>query len=103
MPRKKLGDILIEKGYLTPSELEYALQQQPAGSKRLGDMLVESGIITEEQLLDAISDRLAIPKLSLDSMVIDPMIIQKVPVDLARRYTLVPVFAIGNTLTLAMG
>ena len=102
MPRKKLGDILIEKGFLTPAELEYALQQQPASGRRLGDLLVENGIITEEQLLDAISDRLAIPKLSLDSMVIDPMVIQRVPVEMARRYTLIPVFSIGNTLTLAM-
>jgi type IV pilus assembly protein PilB len=102
MARKKLGDILIEKGYLTPAELEYALQQQPNSGMRLGDLLVETGIITEEHLLDAISDRLAIPKLSLDSMVIDPMVIQRVPVEIARRYTLVPVFAIGNTLTLAM-
>jgi type IV pilus assembly protein PilB len=53
-------------------------------------------------LIDAISDRLAIPRLSLDAMVIDPAVIQRVPVDLARRYTLVPVFSIGSTITLAM-
>jgi len=102
MLRKKLGDVLIEKGYITPEQLASALKQQTAGSLRLGDQLVESGMISETQLLDAISDRLGIPRLSLEAMVIDPMVVQRVPVDLARRYTLIPVFAVGNTLTLAM-
>ena len=102
MPRKRLGDVLIERGYVTPQQLEAALKDQPVSGKRLGDILVETGLITEDQLLDAVSDRLAIPKLSLDAMVIDPAVIRLVPVDLARRYTLIPVFAIGNTLTLAM-
>jgi type IV pilus assembly protein PilB len=102
MARKNLGDVLIERGFVTPEQLEKALHQQAVAGKRLGDLLVESGIITEEQLLDAISDRLSIPRLSLPSMIIDPSIIQRVPVDLARRYALIPVFAIGNTLTLAM-
>jgi type IV pilus assembly protein PilB len=102
MARKKLGDVLIEKGYVTPEQLQQALDKQPATGQRLGDQLVDAGVITEEQLIDAISDRLAIPRLSLDAMVIDPAVIQRVPVDLARRYTLVPVFSIGSTITLAM-
>lgn len=102
MARKKLGDILIERGFITPSQLEEALKQQPATGMRLGDLLVDLGALTEIQLLEAISDRLAIPRVSLGSMVIDPNVIGRVPVDLARRYTLIPVFAIGNTLTLAM-
>ena len=102
MPRKKLGDILIERGVITPVQLDKALHQQPTTGKRLGDLLVDTGVITEDQLLEAISNRLAIPKLSLTTMVIDPMVISRVPVDLARRYTLIPVFSIGNTLTLAM-
>ena len=102
MPRKKIGDVLVEKGYITTAQLEETLRRQQATGRRLGDLLVESGLITEDQLLDAISDRLAVPRMSLHQMVIDPMVIQRVPVDLARRYTLIPVFAMGNNLTLAM-
>ncbi len=102
MPRKKIGDILLERGFISAEQLETALSQQPTSGKRIGDLLVDTGVITEEQLLDAISDRLAIPRLSLGSMVIDPHVVSRVPVELARRYTLIPVFSIGNTLTLAM-
>jgi type IV pilus assembly protein PilB len=102
MPRKRIGDVLVEKGYITTAQLEEAIRKQQATGKRLGDLLIRNGLITEDQLLDAISDRLAIPRLSLQQIVIDPTVIQRVPVDLARRYTLIPVFAMGNILTLAM-
>ncbi len=102
MTRKKLGDLLIERGHVTPDQLEVALRQQATSGHRLGNILVETGVITEEQLIDAISERLQIPKVSLDAMVIDPAVISRVPVEVARRYTLLPVFAIGNTVTLAM-
>jgi type IV pilus assembly protein PilB len=102
MPRKRIGDVLVEKGYITSAQLEEALRQQQATGRRLGDLLVEGKLITEDQLLDAVSERLEIPQISLHQMTIDPMVIQRVPVDLARRYTLIPVFAMGNNLTLAM-
>ncbi len=102
MIRKKLGDLLVERGHISPDQLDVALRQQVTSSRRLGNILVETGVITEEQLIDAISERLQIPKVSLDAMVIDPAVISRVPVEMARRYTLLPVFAIGNTLTLAM-
>lgn len=102
MTRKRIGDLLIERGYITRDQLDEALQKQPDVGKRLGAILVESGAITEEQLINTISDRLGIPKVSLDAMVIDPSVIHRVPVEMARRYTLIPIFAIGNTLTVAM-
>ena len=102
MPRKRIGDVLVEKGYITPAQLEEALRRQQATGRRLGDLLIESQLISEDQLLDAVSERLEIPQISLHQMTIDPMVIQRVPVDLARRYTLIPVFAMGSNLTLAM-
>ncbi len=102
MARKKLGDLLKERGYIDDTQLQMALDEQKSTGKRLGHILVETEVITEGQLLEAISDRLSIPKVTLDAMVIDPAVAQRVPVEMARRYTLIPVFSIGNTLTLAM-
>ncbi|MBN1213735.1 MAG: Flp pilus assembly complex ATPase component TadA [candidate division Zixibacteria bacterium] len=102
MIKKKLGDLLIEKGYITPEQLEAALKEQLSTGKRLGSTLIEKGIITEEQLTATVSERLSIPKVSLTSMEIHPHVIQRVNVETARRYTLIPIFYIGNTLTIAM-
>jgi len=102
MVKKKIGDLLLEKGYINEEQLEKALKEQTSSSKRLGVILTEQGLITEEELMSTISERLAIPKVSLNSMVVHPHVIQRVNVELARRYTLIPIFYIGNTLTLAM-
>ncbi|MEW6049763.1 MAG: ATPase, T2SS/T4P/T4SS family [Candidatus Zixiibacteriota bacterium] len=100
--RKKIGDLLVDKGYITPAILHDALREQATSGKRLGALLVERGLITEDQLLDTISERLAIPRVTVTSMVLDPNVVQLIPVEVARRYLLIPIFAIGNTLTLAM-
>ncbi|HDL04514.1 MAG TPA: type II secretion system protein GspE, partial [candidate division Zixibacteria bacterium] len=98
MARKKVGDILIEKGVISEAQLEQALAEQKKTGRKIGQILVESGLITENQLIDTISERLKIPKISLDSMVIDPSVIELVPVEVARRYCLVPAFRIGDNL-----
>ncbi len=102
MDKKKIGDLLIEKGLITKAQLKECLQLQGFSGKRLGEVLTEKGYVTEDQLIDTISERLSIPKISLASMVIDPNVLRHVSVEVARRYTLIPIFEIGNTLTIAM-
>jgi len=52
--RKRIGQILCEKGYLKQSQLEQALTEQKIGKYRqLGQILLEHGYITTEQLDEA--------------------------------------------------
>jgi len=102
MVKKKIGELLLEKGLISPQQLEEGLKEQALSGRRLGEILVDRGRITEEQLIDTVSERLSIPRITLPSMVIDPQVIRRVSVELARRYTLIPIFEIGNALTLAM-
>lgn len=100
--RKKIGDLLVEQNLITPAQLQGALKVQAETGKRLGAVVVDQGLVTEEQLVDVIAERLDIPRITLDQIVIDPEIIRRITVDIARRYTVIPVFAIGNSITLAM-
>jgi len=102
MAIKRLGEILIDKGLITKDQLEKLLREQETSGQRLGEILVENEYITEDELLEVMSERLKTPKITLDSLIIDPQVIKTVPVELARRYTLLPVFRIGKTLTVAM-
>lgn len=52
--KKRIGQILCEKGYLKQSQLEQALTEQKVGKYRqLGQILLEHGYITTEQLDEA--------------------------------------------------
>jgi type IV pilus assembly protein PilB len=99
---KKIGDILIEKGLITQEILDQALTIQRQTGKKLGQVLVDEQYITENDLADAISERVGVPKLSLQNLVIDPELLRLVGFELAKRHQVVPVFRIGNTLTIAM-
>jgi type IV pilus assembly protein PilB len=99
---KRFGDLLIEKGLLTPAQLAGALQEQGRTGLKLGQILRDKGLISEDDFVDVIHTRLGIPKLVLDNLVIDPAIVELVPLSLAKKHQLIPVFKLGGTLTVAM-
>lgn len=99
---KRIGTVLLDRGYITEEQLNTALKIQSGTSKKIGDILVETGIISEDQLVEVIAERLNIPKLNLSSMVINPLVINLIPVDMAKRFKIIPVFKMGNILTVAM-
>lgn len=53
-PEKLLGEIIVEKGFSTKYQVNYALDEQRK-ENRLGVLLISSGIIRQEQLDDALS------------------------------------------------
>jgi len=53
--QRNLGDILLEKGYLSIRELSSALLRASLSRQKIGVYLREHGLLTEEQLLDALS------------------------------------------------
>ena len=53
--QRNLGDILLEKGYLSIRELSSALLRAALTRQKIGAYLREHGLLSEEQLLDALS------------------------------------------------
>ena len=69
---KRLGDILVESGFLNASELAEALSTQKETGKRLGEVIVESGLMTEFDILRAVSSQYDYPIIDLTSIEVDP-------------------------------
>ncbi|MBU1318424.1 MAG: Flp pilus assembly complex ATPase component TadA [candidate division Zixibacteria bacterium] len=99
---QRIGDILIEKGVITEEILQQTLTIQTKTGKKLGEVLVDEKFITENDLAEAISERLGVPKLSLENISIDPDLVKLIGYEIAKKPRLVPVFKLGNTLTVAM-
>ncbi len=66
------------------------------------EVLEESGMITSEEITQAIAEQYGMETVSLRELDIDQDVIDALPADLARRYTVVPVFKRGNELTVAI-
>ena len=68
----RLGEVLVDSGYLSEEQLEQALSvQKTSNGKKLGDILLDLGIITENQLADALQKRLKVPLVDLRNVSID--------------------------------
>ena len=99
----RLGDILIDDGCITETQLKDALDIQKKGnSKRLGALLLDEGIITEIQLLEALSRRLTIPLVDLRRVSVDREAVAMVPKGVAVKYNILPIAKDDGNVTLVV-
>lgn len=68
---KRLGDILIESGFLTAAELAEALSKQKDSGKRLGEVITEMGLMSEFDVLRAVSSQYNYPIIDLNNVEVD--------------------------------
>ncbi|NLC38886.1 MAG: Flp pilus assembly complex ATPase component TadA [Clostridia bacterium] len=104
MRRKKLGELLMEKGLITEEQLLQALQVQKenGGQPRLGKILVNLGFVTELSITEALSLQLGVPLLNLFEHPVNQDIFRLVPEALVRRHKAIPFQRTGDSLTVAM-
>ena len=69
---KRLGDILVESGFLNATELAEVLSTQKETGKRLGEVIVESGLMSEFDILRAVSSQYNYPIIDLAGIDVDP-------------------------------
>ncbi len=99
--RKKLGEILVQQGRLTPDQLNDILRLQRETSKPFGQILVEKEILSSEELTRILGEQLGIPHVWLRKGLIDPQVVSVLPKEKAVRFQVIPMFRVRNTLTLA--
>ena len=104
---KRIGELLVEGGILSQSQLEQALFAQRKDGRKLGQLLIELGLVTEVQLTQTLSRQLSVPWVSLYHVDFSRSLLNLVPRDTAERYCLVPIFVRrvrkqGDTLYVAM-
>lgn len=100
--RRRLGEILVASGALTPSQLEHALTEQAALQLPLGQALIKLSYTTDEIMRQALSAQLGVPYIDLGHVIIDRTLGQWIDRDYARRHALLPIARVGRTLTVAM-
>ncbi len=99
---KQLGDVLLERGLLTPAQLHEAGARQRELGRSLGRVLVDGGVLTEAQLVAALAAQIGIDYIDLGEAVIDGSAAALVPGSVCRRNTLIPVGFDGGRLKVAM-
>jgi hypothetical protein len=90
-PNKRLGELLVEGGLITPAQLQSAITHQKIARGRLGSNLVALGYISEEVLMDFLSVQTGVPQLDVRNITVAPQILKLVPQRLADQFTVLPI------------
>ncbi|HTR44310.1 MAG TPA: ATPase, T2SS/T4P/T4SS family, partial [Thermodesulfovibrionales bacterium] len=98
----KLGQMLIASNIISEEQLRQALNLQKKDGGRLGTNLVKLGHVTEDNLVSFLSKQYGVPAINLSEYTIDPPVIKLIPIEMARKYLIMPVTRVGATLTIAM-
>lgn len=102
MPQRKIGQILVDLGYLNDDQLWDILEEQKQSSGLLGQVAVRMGMVTEDQVTEALAEQWGMPVINLAETNIPPQVLEIVPETMAEIYKIMPVSMRDDTLTVAM-
>lgn len=99
---EKLKYDLVRAGLVPYETIESAQEIANAQNINIGQALINSGILTEESILKFLEAKLHIPYVDLDDYTIDDKCLKYININDAKRYRIIPLFKIEDTLTVAM-
>jgi type IV pilus assembly protein PilB len=103
MAIRRIGQILVDLGYIADEQLEMLLDEQRRRPGELLGKLAESmGLITDEQLAQALAEQMAMKVIALGDLNISTSVIQLVTEPMAQLYKIIPIEFKDDTLTIAM-
>ena len=102
MAVRRIGQILVDLGFVTDEQLEMLLEEQQQNpGQLLGKIGEEMGLITDEQLVQALAEQLNMQVISLEETKVPPEILDEVTDTMAQLYRVIPVKSAPELLTIA--
>ena len=98
----KLKYDLVREGLLDYNQLIDSIDRSREQQTNLGQVLIQNNIIKEESLLNFLEKKLHIPYVNLDDYTIDTNTIKHIREEDIKKYKIIPLFLIEDTLTIAM-
>lgn len=101
-PPKRIGDLLIEAGYITEAQLVEALSESKRENMPLGSTLYKLGFITLKQLKDTLQKQQGFDIVNSDQLTIQEKVVNILPEDFIKTNKVIPVSSDGRTLVVGM-
>ena len=99
--RKKLGEILVGWGVVTPEQVEQVSTKVRGSGKRLGDALIEAGMASEEQVTKALANQFGMEYVDLGANGVASQVNAKlIPDELIKKHMILPLNKNGGRLQL---
>lgn len=101
--RKKLGEILLSRGYVSQEQMDRILSLKAQGNReRIGSLCLKEGFITDGQLAQSLAEQSNLEYVDLSRFEPDDALISSVPLDLMYRYQFIPYQKKNGELVIAV-
>ena len=99
---RRIGQILIDLGYLTDDQVDMLLEEQTRHpGELLGKIAEDMGLVSDDQLALALAEQMGMQVVSLAEAEIPAEILSEVTESMAQLYRVIPLKLDGNRLTVA--
>ncbi len=101
---RRLGDLLVQKGYISDEQLASALAAQKEGGRKklLGEILVELDYCSEDEIVECLAAEYGVPYAKLEARLCDPKVVDVLPREYVENNLVMPLFVVRGTLTIAV-
>ena len=102
MKKKKVGELLRDRGQISPADLEMVVNEQRGKVIHLGELMLERGLVAKQDLADALEQVSLVPYLDCTTIVPETEAIKLIPRAMAERYCILPIRVDQKNLVVAL-
>lgn len=96
-----LLDLVVSNGVIDQRQADELREEQAASGKTMRQLIIDDGILAEDDLLGMMAAYQGCEVVDLTSFTIDPDVIQCIPANVARMYSVLPISQTTGTITVA--
>jgi general secretion pathway protein E len=100
--QRSLGEVLVKANLISAQHLQQARQIQRKDARRLGEILIDNGWVTPQRLAMALSLQLDLPLIDLKRHAVQREALEKIPEETARKHNLIPLDVVDGALAVVM-
>ena len=102
MAQRRIGQILVDLGFLTDEQRDIVLEEQEQQPGALfGKVAEEMQLVTEDQLVQALAEQMSMQTVSLEDIELPADLLARISETMAQLYRVVPIRFEDNLLTVA--
>ena len=98
---KSLRESLVSSGLLTEEAIKGVVEEEKKSGSTLIKAILQKNLLDEKTLLSFLEKEMEIPHVDLANYLVDPKAVDLVPADLAKKLKIIPLFKVGEILTIA--
>lgn len=103
MAKRRLGQILVDLGYINEDQLWDILEEQKQSpGEVIGRVAVRMGLVTDAQVSEGLAEQWGMQVVNLPETTIPPKVLELVPETMASIYKIMPISLKNDVLTVAM-